>query len=108
MLGNVSGCSFYVIISLIMRIILPISELVASLEKENLYLREQNLKCQEQITLLERAATTQAQERSRCEDTISRLKGQLQDGQCQLSPLFHHTNGHYFKNDCNSVYKDSV
>ncbi|XP_071079458.1 thyroid receptor-interacting protein 11-like isoform X2 [Haliotis cracherodii] len=55
------------------------AELVASLEKENLYLREQNLKCQEQITLLERAATTQAQERSRCEDTISRLKGQLQD-----------------------------
>ncbi|XP_067680308.1 thyroid receptor-interacting protein 11-like isoform X2 [Haliotis asinina] len=55
------------------------AELLGSLEKENLYLKEQNLKFQEQITLLERAASTQAQERIQCEETISRLKGQLKE-----------------------------
>ncbi|XP_046578475.1 thyroid receptor-interacting protein 11-like [Haliotis rubra] len=54
-------------------------KLLGSLEKENLYLKEQNLKFQEQITLLERAASTQAQERIQCEGTISRLKGQLKE-----------------------------
>ncbi len=63
-------------------------ELLGSLEKENLYLKEQNVKFQEQITLLERAASTQAQEMIQREETISRLKGQLKEGQFELSPLF--------------------
>ena len=47
------------------------------MEKETIVLKEQNLKLQEQITLLEKASQQQISEKSQCEETIVKLREEI-------------------------------
>ncbi|XP_041352883.1 thyroid receptor-interacting protein 11-like isoform X2 [Gigantopelta aegis] len=53
------------------------AELMNTMEKENMILKEQTLKLQEQVTLLEKASQQQVCEKSQCEDTIIKLREEL-------------------------------
>ena len=51
--------------------------MVDSLERENLVLKEQSAKLQEQVTLLEKRLTSQQQDWQRSREIVTALKGEL-------------------------------
>ena len=53
------------------------SELFDTLEQEALVLREEKLKLEEQVTLLEKSAVNSAQDRQQLHETVKSLRVQL-------------------------------
>jgi len=67
---------------------IPCAGVVDSLERENLVLKEQSSKLQEQVTLLEKRLASQQQDWHSSRKTIAALKRELKQlrGECVSAP----------------------
>ena len=67
---------------------IPCAGVVDSLERENLVLKEQSCKLQEQVTLLEKHLASQQQDWHSSRKTIAALKRELRQlrGECLSAP----------------------